>query len=99
MLSLLQSRRRLLTVGSIGLAGLNLPDVLRLQAGTDPARQTNGFGKADSVIFLYLQGSPSHIDTWDPRPDAQAEVRGEFKPIHTTVPGMQLSEVLPLLAR
>src|SRR5438477_7828615 len=88
------SRRELLTVGSVGLAGLGLPDFLHRQAQGAPARS-----KAESVIFLYLQGSPSHIDTWDPKPDAPEGIRGEFKPIATSVPGTRLTEVLPKLAR
>src|SRR5438552_17051221 len=87
-------RLELLTVGSVGLAGLGLPYFLHRQAQGAPARS-----KAESVIFLYLQGSPSHIDTWDPKPDAPVDIRGEFKPIATTAPGMQLCEVLPMLAR
>jgi hypothetical protein len=67
-----------------------------LAAEVGPRR--NGFGRARSVILLYLQGSPSHIDLWDPKPDAPAEIRGEFKPIATRVPGMMLGEVLPMLA-
>ena len=51
------------------------------------------------MLLLYLQGSPSHIDTWDPKPDAPEGIRGEFKPIATTVPGIRLTEVLPRLAR
>src|SRR5262249_48456902 len=90
------SRRELLTVGSIGLAGLGLPAFLHRQ--TQAASGKSG-GKAESVIFLYLQGSPSHIDTWDPKPDAPVDIRGEFKPIATTAPGMQLSEGLPMLGR
>jgi hypothetical protein len=86
------SRRELLTVGAVGLAGLSLPDFLA-------ARGSGGKGKAEGVIFLYLQGSPSHIDLWDPKPDAPAEIRGEFKPIATSAPGVTLTEVLPLLAR
>ncbi|MBI1913543.1 MAG: DUF1501 domain-containing protein [Planctomycetes bacterium] len=88
------SRRELLTVGSVGLAGLGLPDFLQRQAQAGPAKS-----RAESVIFLYLQGSPSHLDTWDPKPDAPVDIRGEFKPIATTAPGMQLCEVLPMLAR
>jgi hypothetical protein len=61
-------------------------------------RSARGFGKAEGVILLYLQGAPSHIDLWDPKPGAPAEIRGEFKPIRTRVPGMSLSEVLPRLA-
>src|SRR5213595_3002958 len=89
------SRRELLSVGSVGLAGLCLPSFLHQQGQAASAKS----GKAESVIFLYLQGSPSHIDTWDPKPEAPVEIRGEFKPIATTVPGMQLTEVLPQLAR
>jgi hypothetical protein len=89
------SCRDLLTIGSVGLAGLSLPGFLRGQASP----QKRSRKRADSVIFLYLQGSPSHIDTWDPKPEAPAEIRGEFKPIPTSVPGVQLSEVLPRLAR
>ncbi len=92
------SRRELLTAGSIGLAGLALPDFLRARATPRRAGRGDGFGKAEGVIFLYLQGSPSHIDTWDPKPDAPSGVRGEFRPIATRVPGTMLSEVLPLLA-
>src|SRR5438477_8175825 len=88
------SRRELLTVGSVGLAGLGLPDFLHRQAQAAAAKS-----KAESVIFLYLQGSPSHIDTWDPKPDAPVDIRGEFKPIATTAPGLSLTEVLPQLAR
>jgi hypothetical protein len=98
------SRRELLTVGGLSLLGLNLPDVLRTQALANEAspRPTNaksdGFGRANSVILVYLQGSPSHIDLWDPKPDAPAEIRGEFRPIATRADGMMLGEVLPLLA-
>ncbi len=90
------SRRDLLTVGSIALAGLALPDLLRARAAKPTAK---GEGKAEGVIFLYLQGAPSHIDLWDPKPDAPAGIRGEFAPIKTTVPGTHLSEVLPGLAK
>jgi hypothetical protein len=96
------SRRELLTVGSVGLLGLSLPAVLRQRASaTGPSRgsaRQAGFGRAQSLIFLYLQGSPSHIDTWDPKPDAAAEYRGEFSPIATSAPGLLLTEVLPRLS-
>lgn len=95
------SRRELLTIGSVGLLGLSLPACLRRTSAAQAAGRDRraGFGRAESLIFLYLQGSPSHIDLWDPKPDAPVEYRGEFQPIATTVPGMMLSEVLPLLAR
>src|SRR5947209_16445609 len=93
------SRRELLTVGAVGLAGLALPDFLRARATPRASARGDGAGKAEGVIFLYLQGSPSHIDLWDPKPDAPAEIRGEFKPLATTVPGLHLTEVLPMLAQ
>jgi len=89
----------------LSLLGWSLPQLLAREALASPAaaRVTGqagaaGFGRADSVILIHLQGSPSHIDLWDPKPDAPAEVRGEFKPIATTAPGMFLGEVLPKLA-
>src|SRR5438046_3768223 len=92
------TRRELLRVGSVGLLGLSLPSISRSASAMQPAVRTPGFGRAQSLIFLYLQGSPSHIDTWDPKPDAAVEYRGEFSPIATTAPGMMLSEVLPRLS-
>jgi len=96
----LPSRRELLRVGGLSLLGLSLPDFLRRRADAKPAssRSADGFGQADSVVLVYLQGSPSHIDLWDPKPNAPAEIRGEFQPIATNAPGMFLGEVLPMLA-
>ena len=54
---------------------------------------------AKSVILLFLQGGPSHIDIWDPKPDAPSNIRGDFKPIPTNVSGIQLSETMPMLAK
>jgi hypothetical protein len=94
------SRRELLTVGGLSLFGLSLPNWLRQRSFANNGQPaTDGFGRADSVILVYLQGSPSHIDLWDPKPNAPAEIRGEFQPIATTAPGMELGEVLPMLAR
>src|SRR5262245_28885197 len=97
------SRRELLTVGSLSLLGLSLPQLLESEstarADSNVGTFGSGFGKAESVIVVYLQGSPSHIDLWDPKPDAPAEIRGEFKPIATSAPGMSLGEVLPMLAK
>jgi len=90
----------LLSVGGLSLLGFTLADVLRINAlGQQPAARGAGFGRADSVIFVYLQGAPSHIDLWDPKPGAPAEIRGEFAPIATTAPGIMLGEVLPKLAQ
>jgi len=91
-------RRDVLRLGSIGLFGsvINLPHVLESQARAaaegKPARDT-------SMILLFLRGGLSTIDTWDIKPHAPAEIRGEFNPISTSVPGIQLCEHLPLLAR
>jgi hypothetical protein len=92
------SRRELLTVGSLSLVGLSLPGVLSQEART-ASSQKGSFGKARSAILLYLQGSPSHIDLWDLKPQAPAEIRGEFKPIATKASGLAVSETLPLLAQ
>jgi len=95
------SRREFLRVGGAGLLGLSLGDVFRLQAASaapEGAAKT-GWGNAKSVILLFLQGGPSHIDIWDPKPDAPSNVRGEFKPIKTNVPGIWLSETMPQLAK
>jgi hypothetical protein len=98
------SRREFLRIGGAGVLGMSLGDVLRLQAAQpqsvpDPAKPKNGWAQAKSVIMVFLQGGPSHIDIWDPKPDAPSNIRGEFKPIKTNVPGIWLSEVMPLLAQ
>ena len=97
------SRREFLRVGGAGILGVSLADVLRLQASAssapDSAKGKSGWGRAKSVILVFLQGGPSHIDIWDPKPDAPSNVRGEFKPIKSIVPGISLSEVMPLLAK
>jgi uncharacterized protein (DUF1501 family) len=87
------SRRDFLRVGSLGLAGLGLGDYLRLAAAggvTD--------AKAKSAIVVFLAGGPTQIDTFDMKPDAPAEFRGEFAPIDTNVPGIRVCEHLPRLA-
>ena len=58
-----------------------------------------GFGNAKNVIMIFLQGGPSHIDIWDPKPDAPANIRGEFKPIKTKIPGTQIGEHMPMMAQ
>jgi uncharacterized protein (DUF1501 family) len=96
------SRRELLHVGGIGMLGLTLPNVLALQAAqaSAPKRSTAGtFGQAKNAIFIFLQGGPSHIDIWDPKPDAPDYIRGAFKAIDTKVPGIQVSELMPKLAQ
>ncbi|HVR35065.1 MAG TPA: DUF1501 domain-containing protein [Methylomirabilota bacterium] len=97
------SRREFLRVGGAGLFGVALGDLLRLQALAETAPEAlkgkPGWGRAKSVILIFLQGGPSHIDIWDPKPDAPSNVRGEFKPIRTNVPGIWLTEVMPKLAK
>src|SRR5439155_6726802 len=89
-------RRSFLKAGVLGAAGLGLADLLRADAeGTKP---TPG-GRQPSVIILWMRGGPSHIDMWDPKPDAPAEYRGEFRTIPTRVPGILTTELLPLSAR
>ena len=91
------SRRTLLQVGSLALGGLTLPGLLRLQAraGTGPSPGQS----RKAVILIWQAGGPSHLDMYDLKPGAPAEVRGEFKPIATNVPGIQISEHLPHQAR
>jgi len=97
------TRREFMRVGGAAmLAGLSLPELLALEAraaGREKQAGTPGFATAKSVIMIFLQGGPSHIDIWDPKPDAPANVRGEFKPIKTRVDGIQLAETMPLLAQ
>jgi hypothetical protein len=90
------SRRRMLQIGGISALGLNLPGLLHAQ---QHAAQIDLHPTADACILIFLSGGPSHLDMWDMKPAAPAEVRGEFQPIATTVPGVQLSEHLPRLAR
>jgi hypothetical protein len=102
------SRREWLRVGGLSVLGLSLPDLLRAseRPAVPPAapRLAEGlagatFGRARGVIFLWLQGGPPQHETLDPKPDAPAEVRGEFKPIATNVPGIRFCELLPRTAR
>lgn len=88
------SRRSFLRVGSLGFGGLSLADVLRRRA----AAASPAVAKK-SVIMVLLGGGPSHIDMYDLKPAAPAEIRGEFAPIPTNVPGLEISELMPLQAR
>ncbi len=95
-------RRELLRVGGLNALGLSLPGLLRARASTSATTEREpvdlSFGKARNVIFLWLQGGPPQHETFDPKPDAPAEVRGEFAPIATNVPGIQFSALLPRIA-
>jgi hypothetical protein len=96
------TRREFLRVGGATLFGLSLPQFLSWKAlastTANGVQRGKPFGNAKSVILLFLQGGPSHVDIWDPKPDAPSNVRGEFKPIKTKIPGIQLSEIMPMLA-
>jgi hypothetical protein len=87
-------RRSFLKAGALGLGGVTLADLLRLKAqGASRPRSLK------SIIMVYLHGGPSHIDMFDMKPDAPAEIRGEFKPTHTSLPGLDICEHMPLLGK
>ena len=86
------SRRSFLQVGSLGIGGLTLPNLLKQQAQAADAGQPV---KKKSVILVWLAGGPSHLDMYDLKPNAPAEIRGEFRPIPTNVSGIEISEHLP----
>jgi uncharacterized protein (DUF1501 family) len=86
------SRRNFLQVGGMAMGGISLPDTLH----ADAAAGTGSNHKA--IINIYLPGGPSHIDLWDPKPDAPKEIRGEFQPIKTNVPGIEICELFPRMA-
>src|SRR5689334_8836902 len=85
------TRRALLKLGAVGLTGLTLPGVLRAERAANAAGRK---ATARSVILLFQFGGPSHLDSFDPKPDAPAEIRGEFKTIPTRAPGLRVTEHL-----
>ena len=95
------TRREAFRIGGLHVAGLTLPALLRAQAQAKTiANAGDGtFGRAKNVIWLYLRGGASQFETFDPKPDAPAEIRGVFNPISTNVPGIQICELLPRTAR
>src|SRR3954462_10739171 len=85
------TRREALRVGGLGFAGLLWSDLLRARAAAaEPAARM--FGKAKACILVFNYGGPSHLDLWDLKPDAPSEIRGEFRPIATRVPGASITE-------
>ena len=90
------SRRELLRVGGLGIAGLTLPGLLEARAAAPAA---GSFGRAKSCILLYMSGGPPQHETWDPKPDGPAEIRGVYKPIPSSLDGLQVGELMPLLAK
>lgn len=102
------SRRDLIQAGALSLFGLTLGDLLRLEAAhAASAKAASGplpkpdrtFGKAKSVIILFLYGSPGQVDTWDMKPDMPEEIRGPFKPIRTSNPSIEICEHMPRTAK
>lgn len=99
------TRRDLLRVGGSAVFGFTLADLLGWQAASranpsspTPTNGGRGFGKAKSVILVYLQGGPSHLDLWDPKDNVPDNVRSVFKPIATKLPGVNVTEILPKLS-
>lgn len=86
------SRRSFLKIGGLAMGGLTLPALLRAEA------QAAGRATGKSIINIYLGGGPSHLDMFDLKPQAPKEIRGEFRPIPTNVPGMEICELMPRLA-
>ena len=98
------SRRDLIRVGGSALLGLTLGSMFELKAraaepGARVISKGPGWGKAKSVIMVYLQGGPSHIDLWDPKENVPDKIRSEFKSIPTKIPGTHFTEILPKLAQ
>src|SRR5580704_4382033 len=86
------TRRDVLHAGGLGLLGLSLPELLR---GSVKASMTSrSEGRAKACILLFLMGGPPQHSTWDPKPEAPIEVRGEFGPIATSVPGVRFSDLM-----
>ncbi|MBX3413162.1 MAG: DUF1501 domain-containing protein [Pirellulales bacterium] len=92
------SRRRLMQIGGLGLWGLNLPAWLRAAESNPSLALATGRPPIKACIVVFFYGGPSHLDTWDMKPDAPAEVRGEFRSIDTVVPGISVCEHLPRMA-
>lgn len=92
------TRRAAVRAGALSLAGLTLPGLFRGLAAKEAIPREPGFGRARSCILIFQWGGPSQLDTWDPKPDAPAEIRGEFGTIATRTPGVRISEHFPLLA-
>src|SRR5262249_51571951 len=97
------TRRQLLHMGGLSMLGLGLPGVLRANEPGIPARArepgTPTSASDKSCIFIVMGGGPSHVDIWDMKPQAPAEIRGPYKPIATAVPGVHINELMPRLAK
>jgi len=94
------TRRDFIHLGGLGAFSLGLSDLFRLQQARAAAGQVaRGFGKAKACILLFPYGSPPQHETFDPKPDAPAEIQGEIKSIASTVPGLRIGELLPNIAK
>src|SRR2546422_2665443 len=99
------TRRELLRIGSIGMMGLSLPHFFFWRDQADAATLASkyagarGWESAKSVVMIFLQGGPSHIDIWDPKPDAPSNIRGEFKPIKTKIPGTWVGTPMRMMSQ
>src|SRR5258707_814776 len=92
-----QSRRHFLKLGGLALGGMSLPEILKAESASEPKRGKGLNHKA--VIMIYLSGGPSHQDMYDLKMEAPREIRGSFRPIHTNVPGIEICEHMPRLAK
>jgi hypothetical protein len=95
------SRREMLRMGTLGIPGLTLPNLLRMEAHAQASKGAEALEKrkASAVILVNLGGGPATIDMWDLKPDAPEDIRGPFKPINTNVDGIQIGEHLPKMAK
>src|SRR5207245_8994463 len=97
------TRRDLLRVGGSALLGVSLANLFQLQEASAKSSEAKyggpGFGKAKSVILVYLQGGPSHLDLWDPKDNVPDNIRSAFKAIDTKLPGIKVTEILPKFAQ
>jgi hypothetical protein len=95
------TRRDMLRIGSLGLAGMCLPELecWRAAAAAEPVQRGRSFGRAKSIILIHLYGSPSQIEWVDPKPDAPVEIRGELGCIDSSLPGLKVCELLPKSAK
>lgn len=94
------TRRAALRIGGLGLLGVSAPPLAETPAQASVAVAADrAFGRARSCIILFMTGGPPQHETWDPKPDAPAEIRGPFAPIATSVPGLRVGELMPRVAR
>jgi hypothetical protein len=93
------TRREWLRVGGLGTIGLSLPALLAGRQQAAAKNAADSFGRAKSCIVLFLVGGPPQHETWDPKPDAPAEIRGDLKPIPSSIPGLRVGELMPRMAK